>query len=258
MMIALVMVIGLIDLILWSSLLYRQFFKRFYDIICALLALIVFCWLYALIALLVKIKLGSPVIFMQVRPGKKGKDGREKLFRLYKFRTMTDVKDEEGNLLPDKNRLTKFGKFLRSTSLDEIPEAINILKGEMSVIGPRPQLIRDMVFMSEEQRHRHDVKPGLSGLAQVRGRNAISWEGKLSTDLEYVSKISFWGDIRIFIQTIVKALKREGITEVGMATAEDYGDYLLRTKKISLNDYGQLQHLAFSLEKDYNNEDLAN
>ena len=247
MMIALVIVLSLINLILWSDIFYRQFFKRFYDIICALLALIVFCWLYALIAIIVRIKLGSPVIFSQVRPGMKGKDGKEKLFKLYKFRSMTDERDENGNLLPDEKRLTKFGAFLRSTSLDEIPEAINILKGDMSVVGPRPQLVKDMVFMTEEQRHRHDVKPGLSGLAQIRGRNAISWEGKLAADLEYVDNISFFGDIRIILHTVVKAFKREGITEEGMATAEDYGDYLLKESIVSRQQYFSLQEDAKEL-----------
>lgn len=227
-----------------SALFYKQFFKRFYDIICALLALVVFCWLYAIIAILVKIKLGSPVLFSQVRPGKKGNDGKEKLFKLYKFRSMTDEMDENGNLLPDDKRLTKFGAFLRSTSLDEIPEAINILKGDMSVIGPRPQLVRDMVFMTEEQRHRHDIRPGLSGLAQVRGRNAISCEGKLSTDLEYVQNISLFGDIKIILQTVVKALKREGITEEGMVTADDFGDELLKKGLVTTDDYAQKQLLA--------------
>ena len=241
MMIALVIILALVNLLLWSDIFYKQFFKRFYDIICALLALIVFCWLYAIIAILVKVKLGSPVLFSQVRPGKKGNDGTEKLFKLYKFRSMTDERDEKGTLLPDEVRLTKFGAFLRSTSLDEIPEAINILKGDMSVIGPRPQLVRDMVFMTEEQRHRHDVRPGLSGLAQVRGRNAISWEGKLATDLEYVKDVSFLGDICIILQTVVKALKREGITEEGMATADDFGDELLKKGEIPLSYYNAKQ-----------------
>lgn len=251
MMIALVIVLALVNLLLWSDIFYRQFFKRFYDIICALLALIVFCWLYAIIAILVKIKLGSPVLFTQIRPGKKGKDGKEKLFKLYKFRTMTDARDENGNLLPDDVRLTKFGAFLRSTSLDEIPEAINILKGDMSVVGPRPQLVRDMVFMTEDQRHRHDVKPGLSGLAQVRGRNAISWDGKLATDIEYVKNISLFGDIGIILQTVLKAIKREGITEEGMVTAEDYGDSLLRDERVSQEKYNELKSSANDLIMKY-------
>ena len=226
---------------------YRHFFKRILDIVCSLLALIVFCWLYAIIAIQVRVKLGSPVLFTQIRPGKKDKGGKEKLFKLYKFRTMTDEKDAGGKLLPDEVRLTKFGAWLRSTSLDELPEAINILKGDMSVIGPRPQLVRDMVFMTEEQRHRHDVKPGLSGLAQVRGRNAISWEDKLSTDLEYIKKISFWFDLRIVFETVVKFLKREDITQDDMATAEDYGDYLLRVGRVSQEEYSRNQEEALRL-----------
>ena len=230
--------------IMLSALLYKQFFKRFYDIVFSLLALIIFSWLYIIIAILVRCKLGKPILFKQVRPGKK-KNGKEKMFKLYKFRTMTNEKDEYGNLLPDEVRLTKFGKWLRNTSLDEIPEAINILKGDMSLIGPRPQLVRDMVFMSDEQRKRHNVRPGLSGLAQVKGRNAISWEGKLETDLEYINNISFFGDIKIIILTVYKAFfKKEGITQEGMSTAEDFGDYLLKTNQISEEDYKKKQEEA--------------
>lgn len=234
--------------ILLSALLYKQFFKRFYDIVCSLLAIIVFGWLYIILAILVRVKLGSPVLFTQVRPGKKGKDGKEKLFKLYKFRTMTDERDENGDLLPDDVRLTKFGAWLRSTSLDELPEAFNILKGDMAVIGPRPQLVRDMTFMTEEQRKRHNVRPGLSGLAQVRGRNAISWEGKLATDLEYIQKITLWGDIKIIFETVLKAfIKREGITEDGMATALDYGDHLLEEGKVTKEEYDEKQREAKAL-----------
>lgn len=215
---------------------YERWFKRPFDICCVLAALLVFWWLYAIVAVLVRIKLGSPVLFCQDRPGKD-----EKIFRLYKFRSMTDERDEDGNLLPDEVRLTKFGKFLRSTSLDELPEAFNILKGDMSVIGPRPQLVRDMVFMTPEQRQRHGVCPGLSGLAQVRGRNAISWEGKLATDLEYIQRITFWGDIKIILLTVVKALRREDISAEGMDTAEDFGDYLLRVGAITDEEYRQGQ-----------------
>lgn len=226
---------------------YQHFFKRFFDIVCALLALIVFCWLYAIIAILVRVKLGSPVLFKQIRPGMKDKNGQEILFELYKFRTMTDERDSDGNLLPDEIRLTKFGTWLRSTSLDELPEAINILKGDMSVIGPRPQLVRDMVFMTEEQRHRHDVRPGLSGLAQVRGRNAISWEGKLATDLEYIKKITFIGDLRIVFQTVGKFLKREDVVREGTVSDMDYGDVLLNEGKVSQAEYQLKQNEALEL-----------
>lgn len=215
---------------------YAKHFKRMVDILCALAALIVFGWLYILVAFLVRVNLGSPVLFSQPRPGKD-----EKVFTLYKFRTMTDARDENGNLLPDDVRLTKFGKLLRSTSLDELPEAFNILKGDMSVIGPRPQLVRDMVFMTPEQRRRHTVRPGLSGLAQVRGRNAISWEGKLATDLEYIEKITFWGDVKIVLLTVKKFLCREDISAEGMETAEDFGDYLLRTGEVTQEEYDRRQ-----------------
>lgn len=216
---------------------YRNYIKRILDILCALAALIVFCWLYAIIAVLVRIKLGSPVVFKQIRPGMKDETGKEKLFTLYKFRTMTDERDENGELLPDEVRLTKFGKWLRSTSLDELLEAFNILAGDMSIVGPRPQLVRDMVFMTEEQRHRHDVRPGLSGLAQVRGRNAISWEDKLATDLEYIQHITFLGDIKIVLQTIGKFLKREDIVREGTVSDMDYGDVLLKEGKVSQEGY---------------------
>lgn len=226
---------------------YAKYGKRFFDIVCALAAMLVFWWLYAIVAILVRIKLGSPIIFTQMRPGKKDENGKEKVFKLCKFRTMTDERDENGDLLPDDVRLTKFGGLLRSTSLDELPEAWNILKGDMSVIGPRPQLVRDMVFMTDEQRQRHTVRPGLSGLAQVRGRNAISWEGKLNTDLEYIQKITFLGDVKIIFQTIAKALKREGITEEGMATAADLGDYLLENGEVSQEEYDRKQAEAKAL-----------
>lgn len=221
---------------------YRNFIKRVLDIICALLALTVFCWLYGLIALLVRVKLGSPVIFKQPRPGKD-----EKIFVLCKFRTMTDERDEDGNLLPDEVRLTKFGRFLRSASLDELPEAWNILKGDMSVVGPRPQLVRDMVFMSEKQRHRHDVKPGLTGLAQVNGRNCIEWEDKINFDLQYIKNISFLTDLKIVFITVIKVLKTESISYEGMATAEDLGDYLLRTGMVSDDYYSEKQEEAKEL-----------
>lgn len=202
---------------------YKKYVKRLADIVCALAALSVFCWLYAIVALLVRINLGSPIIFKQPRPGKD-----EKIFYLYKFRTMTDKRDANGNLLPDSERLTKFGKFIRATSLDELPEAINILKGDMSVVGPRPLLVRDMVFMTPEQRKRHTVSPGLTGLAQVSGRNGITWEKKLSYDLEYIEKISFFKDVKIVLLTVWSAfVKHDGISQEGMDTAEDLGNWLL-------------------------------
>ncbi len=230
---------------------YERYVKRLIDIICSGLALIVFSWLYIIIALLVRIKLGSPVLFAQYRPGLiDPRTGKERIFKMYKFRTMTDQKDEEGNLLPDEVRLTKFGAWLRSTSLDELPEAFCILNGSMTLIGPRPQLVRDMVFMSKEQRMRHTAKPGLSGLAQVSGRNAISWDEKIQYDLDYIKKVSFLRDLKILLQTVEKAfIKQEGITEEGNVTAADYGDYLLQTKQISKEKYDKKQNEAKELLK---------
>lgn len=197
---------------------YQNYIKRILDIGCAVAALLVFCWLFAIVALLVRIKLGSPVLFTQDRPGKD-----EKIFKLYKFRTMTDQRDGEGNLLPDEVRLTKFGRLLRKTSLDELPEALNILKGDMSVVGPRPLLVKYLPLYNETQRRRHEVRPGLSGLAQVNGRNACSWEEKFAYDVEYVDHISFLGDVKIILQTVKKAFVRaEGISAEGVATMEEF------------------------------------
>ena len=218
---------------------YEVVVKRIFDIICALLVLILLGWLMIIVAILVRTKLGSPVLFTQPRPGMVDpKTGREKIFKMYKFRTMTDERDENGELLPDEVRLTAFGAWLRKTSLDELPEVFNILNGSMSVIGPRPQLVRDMTFMTPEQRMRHTAKPGLSGLAQVNGRNAISWDDKLAWDLKYIEKVSFLGDIGIIFKTVQTALiKQEGINAENMATAEDYGDYLLRVGRVSREEY---------------------
>lgn len=197
---------------------YEQFFKRPLDFLCGLAAVVVFCWLYVIVAVLVYIKLGSPVLFMQERPGKD-----EKIFKLYKFRTMTDERDANGELLPDEARLTKFGKMLRATSLDELPEAFNIIKGDMSVIGPRPLLVKYLPRYNDEQRHRHDVRPGLSGLAQVNGRNTVSWEDKFQYDVEYVKCITFLGDVKIIFQTILKAfIKQEGISSGTTDTMEEF------------------------------------
>ena len=200
---------------------YERFFKRPIDIMCALMAMIVFCWLYAIVAVLVRVKLGSPVIFKQKRPGKD-----EKIFYLYKFRSMTDERDENGDLLPDDIRLTKFGKLLRKLSLDELPEAVNILRGDMSVVGPRPLLVKYLPYYNERQRHRHDVRPGLSGYAQVNGRNSLSWDEKFELDIEYVNKITFWGDVKIVFQSVIKSfVKQEGISSETCATMEDFTEY---------------------------------
>lgn len=185
---------------------YAKYIKRILDLILSLMALIVLMPLMIIIGILVRINLGSPIIFKQKRPGK-----NEKIFTLYKFRTMTDKRDIDGNLLPDEYRLTKFGKFLRSTSLDELPELINIIKGDMAIVGPRPLLVEHLPYYTEEEKHRHDVRPGLTGLAQVNGRNAISWEEKLKYDTEYIKKISFYSDLKIIFKTIKKTIKREDI-----------------------------------------------
>lgn len=197
---------------------YERFFKRALDVFCSLLAIVVFWWLFAIVAILVRVKLGSPVLFTQDRPGK-----NEKIFKLYKFRTMTDARDENGNLLPDDVRLTKFGKLLRSTSLDELPEVFNILKGDMSIIGPRPLLVKYLPLYNDEQKRRHEVRPGLSGYAQVNGRNSVSWEEKFRMDVEYVDHVTFVGDVKIILGTVLKAfVKREGINSEMAATMEEF------------------------------------
>jgi len=196
---------------------YCRYLKRILDIFCALAAMIVFCWLYAIVAVLVRVKLGSPVIFTQERPGK---DGR--IFKLYKFRSMTDARDGNGELLPDEMRLINFGKKLRATSLDELPEIWNILKGDMSVVGPRPLLVRYLPRYNEQQRHRHDVRPGLSGWAQVNGRNAISWQDKFRYDVEYAEKVSFALDVKIIWMTVKSVLRHDGISSDTSVTMEEF------------------------------------
>ena len=223
--------------------LYEKYTKRLLDILCAAAAIAVFWWLYLIVALLVLVKLGRPVIFQQPRPGK-----GEKIFRLYKFRTMTDARDAQGRLLPDTVRLTRFGRALRATSLDELPEVLNILKGDMSIIGPRPQLVRDMVFMTPEQRRRHSVRPGLSGLAQTRGRNALPWEEKLAADLEYIRHITFLGDAKIVLDTVKQVFLRqkgmEGSTADEVAVTDDLGDYLLKCGRVTREEYDSKQAQA--------------
>ncbi len=203
--------------------LYQKYFKRLLDIVLSAVSLILLSPLMAVLAVLVRVKLGTPVIFRQQRPGKKDKNtGTEKIFALYKFRTMTDKKDAEGNLLPDEQRLTAFGKKLRSTSLDELPELWNILKGDMSIVGPRPLLVRYLPLYSEKQRHRHDVRPGFTGLAQVNGRNSISWQEKFEWDIKYVQHITFLGDVKIILQTIKTVIRRDGISSETSVTMEEF------------------------------------
>ncbi len=196
---------------------YKRFIKRLMDIVLSLLAIIILSPVLLIVALLVRVKLGSPVIFKQNRPGL-----NEKLFTLYKFRTMTDEKDENGELQPNHIRLTKLGRILRATSLDELPELFNILKGDMSIIGPRPLLIEYLPLYNEKQKHRHDVRPGLSGLAQVNGRNAISWEEKFDYDIDYVENLTFLLDFKIILKTFFKVLKREGINRTENITMDKF------------------------------------
>lgn len=196
---------------------YEKYIKRILDFLLALIAIAILSPIILVTALLVRVKLGSPVVFCQKRPGKD-----EKIFSMYKFRSMTDDKDENGNLLPDEVRLTGFGKKLRATSLDELPELFNILKGDMSIVGPRPLLVSYLERYNEEQKHRHDVRPGLTGLAQVNGRNAISWEDKFAYDVEYVRKVSFWKDLKIIFLTVKSVVKRDGISSATSATMEEF------------------------------------
>lgn len=196
---------------------YRRFIKRPQDFLCALLAIIVLSPIMIITAILVRIKLGSPVLFTQDRPGK-----NEKIFKLYKFRTMTDEKDRDGNLLPDEVRLTSFGKKLRSTSLDELPELINILKGDMAVVGPRPLLVRYLPLYNEHQKRRHEVRPGFTGYAQVNGRNSITWEDKFGKDVQYVDNITFLGDWKIIFKTVKTVLFKEGISSDNSETMEEF------------------------------------
>ena len=196
---------------------YDRLIKRLIDLVLSGLALLVLSPLYLILAILVRVKLGSPVLFSQERPGK-----NEKVFRMYKFRSMTDARDANGDLLPDEERLTHFGMMLRATSLDELPELWNIFKGDMSIVGPRPLLVRYLPRYNERQRRRHEVRPGLTGWAQVNGRNAISWEQKFEYDVEYVEKESFWLDIKILVMTVGKVLHRSGISQEGNATMEEF------------------------------------
>lgn len=228
---------------------YGRYVKRLLDFILSLIALLLFWWVLAIVAILVRVKLGGPVIFRQPRPGRD-----EKIFMLYKFRSMTDERDENGDLLPDEIRLTSFGKKLRATSLDELPELFNILKGDMAIVGPRPQLVRDMVFMTPEQRLRHSIRPGLTGLAQVSGRNCVSWDEKLSIDQEYLRHISFFVDCEIVLKTIFAVVKREGINEEGCDTSSDLGVWLVGQNRVSSELYHSRCMEAAEIMKDWAND----
>lgn len=196
---------------------YEKYIKRPQDFLLALVALVILSPVFLVLAILVRIKLGSPIIFKQMRPGL-----NENIFVMYKFRTMTDARDENGNLLPDDKRLTKFGSFLRATSLDELPELWNIVRGDMSFVGPRPLLVQYLPLYNEQQKRRHEVRPGLTGYAQVNGRNAISWEDRFNLDVEYVDNISFTRDCKIIFLTIKKVIKREGISSGTFVTMEPF------------------------------------
>lgn len=201
---------------------YAKFFKRLIDFTLSLSALIVLFPLLLVLTIVGAITMKGNPFFVQPRPGKKGKDGKEKIFKLIKFRTMSNAKDKNGNLLPDDVRLNKYGRFLRSTSLDELPELINIAVGHMAIVGPRPLLVKYLPLYNEEQRKRHNVRPGLTGLAQVNGRNAISWEDKFAYDVEYVNNITFFGDIKIIFATVVAVFKRDGISSETSATMDEF------------------------------------
>ena len=223
---------------------YAKYLKRLFDLVASFCALLVLSPVLLVLSVVGAIRMKGNPFFTQLRPGK-----GERIFRLIKFRSMTLETDVNGQPLPDEERLTNYGKFLRSSSLDELPELINILIGDMSLIGPRPLLVRDMVFMTAEQRRRHTVRPGLTGLAQSNGRNGLSWDNKLAFDLDYISRITFWGDIKILLRTVVSVLKKEGINEDGMATAADLGDYLLHIGRIDKLTYTTCQAQAEEMMK---------
>ena len=231
---------------------YQKYGKRLLDITSSAIALILLSPLLLWLAWKIKKNLGSPVIFSQIRPGKDNK-----LFRLYKFRSMTEARDKDGILLPDNERMTDFGRKLRATSLDELPELWNILKGDMSIVGPRPQLVRDMVFFTEEEMHRQDITPGLTGLAQISGRNNIDWKERFAYDLQYIQNISLQEDLRIIWRTIFKVSQQKDIATDGMETSEDYGDWLLRQEKINSLEYADKQKHAKHLIADFERGEIS-
>ena len=227
---------------------YAKFFKRALDIVLSFLALAVLSPILLIFSVIGAFAMHGNPFFTQMRPGKKGKDGKEKIFKLIKFRTMSNRRDENGNLLPDNARLNGYGRWLRSTSIDELPELINILIGDLSVVGPRPQLVRDMVFMTAEQRRRHDIRPGLTGLAQINGRNNITWEQKFEYDLLYIdSGITFLGDAKIVLKTVATVLKRSDTVREGTSSDLDFGDWLVVQGKIQEPEYEEKQEEAKQL-----------
>lgn len=228
---------------------YSKLLKRFFDFLLSLTALLILSPLLILLTLIGAIAMRGNPFFCQMRPGKiRRKTGKERIFKLIKFRTMTNARDKDGNLLPDEKRLVAYGKFLRSTSLDELPELINILIGDMAIVGPRPQLVRDMVFMTDEQRRRHTVRPGLTGLAQVSGRNNITWEEKFEYDLKYIDRgITLFRDIKIIFMTAVKVLRRQDTVREGTVSDVDFGDWLLSRGDVEQNEYNEKQEEAKEL-----------
>ena len=229
---------------------YAKFFKRLFDFLLSLTAILALSPILLILTVIGAIAMGGNPFFTQLRPGKiDKKTGKEKIFKLVKFRTMSNKKDKDGNLLPDDQRLNKYGRILRSTSLDELPELWNILKGDMAIVGPRPQLVRDMVFMSEAQRARHSVRPGLTGLAQVSGRNNITWEQKFEYDLWYMQRITLFGDLKILFQTVGKVLKRSDTVREGTVSDMDFGDWLMMEGKVDQQTYDAKQAEAKELLK---------
>lgn len=227
---------------------YAKLFKRLIDFLLSVTALVVLSPVLLVLTAVGAIAMKGNPFFLQPRPGKKGRDGKEKIFKLIKFRTMSNAKDKDGNLLPDDQRLGKYGAFLRSTSLDELPSLVNIALAHISIVGPRPQLVRDMVFMTKEQRRRHDVRPGLTGLAQVNGRNNITWEQKFEYDLQYIDRgITFPGDLKIVLQTVGKVLKRSDTVREGTVSDMDFGDWLRMEGKIDQATYDEKQEEAREL-----------
>ncbi len=227
---------------------YAKFFKRVIDFTLSLIALIVLSPVLLILIIVGALAMHGNPFFVQARPGKKGKDGKERIFKLIKFRTMSNQKDKDGTLLPDEVRLNRYGRILRATSLDELPELINILKGDMSIVGPRPQLVRDMTFMTTEQRRRHNVRPGLTGLAQINGRNNITWEQKFEHDLQYIdSGITLCNDVKIIFGTVGKVLKRSDTVREGTSSDIDLGDWLMREGKVNKQTYDSKQAEAKEL-----------
>lgn len=230
---------------------YENYLKRVIDFSLSFVAILAFLPILIILTIIGFIAMKGNPFFCQLRPGRKDrKSGKEKIFNLVKFRTMSNARDKDGNLLPDSIRLNSYGKFLRSTSLDELPSLINILCGDLSIVGPRPQLVRDMVFMTDEQRQRHNVTPGLTGLAQVNGRNNITWEEKFEYDLIYIKDISFINDLKIIFKTMKKVLKRSDVVREGTVSDMDFGDWLLESKKITKEQYKERQEEARGILKE--------